>query len=215
MGLRAGKTGLGTRIRAAIPLGKQFNSIEAGHREFIERQRIFFTASAAATGRVNVSPKDGAALRVLDANRVVYLDVTGSGNETAAHMRADGRLTLMFCAFEGTPLILRLYGKGRTFAHGSVAYRELLASAFGHEERPGSRQIVVLDVELVQSSCGFGVPLFEFAGERPTLTRWAEAKGEDGLVEYWRQKNAFSIDGLPTGIDDGEPQLVSTSNGNT
>jgi hypothetical protein len=181
-------------------MGKQFTSIEPAHREFISRQRIFFTASAAATGRVNVSPKDTASLRVLSSNQVVYLDATGSGNETAAFLLADGRLTLMFCAFEGAPLILRLYGRGRVLARDSAEYAQLLHAEFGDEERAGARQMVVLDVESVQTSCGYGVPLFEYVAERDTLTRWAEAKGEGGLREYWSKKNAVSIDGLPTGM---------------
>jgi Pyridoxamine 5'-phosphate oxidase len=181
-------------------MAKQFTCIEAKHHEFILQQHVFFTASAAAEGRVNVSPKDGAALRILSPNRVAYLDQTGSGNETAAHLRAHGRLTLMFCAFAGAPLILRLYGQGKVLPRGDRAYSDLLASAYDHEERPGSRQIVVLDIDLVQTSCGYGVPLFEYVAERPTLTRWAEAKGETGLEEYRQLKNAFSIDGLPTGI---------------
>jgi Pyridoxamine 5'-phosphate oxidase len=181
-------------------MAKQFARIEAIHHKFILQQHVFFAASAAAEGRVNVSPKDGAALRILSPNRVAYLDQTGSGNETAAHLRAHGRLTLMFCAFAGAPLILRLYGQGRALPRGGLAYSDLLASAFSNEERPGSRQIVVLDIDLVQTSCGYGVPLFEYVAERPTLTRWAEAKGETGLEEYRQSKNAFSIDGLPTGI---------------
>ena len=181
-------------------MAKQFGCIEAKHHEFILQQRIFFAASAAAQGRVNVSPKDGAALRILGPNRVAYLDQTGSGNETAAHLRANGRLTFMFCAFSGAPLILRLYGQGTVLPRGGLAYSDLLASAFSNEERPGSRQIVVLDIDLVQTSCGYGVPLFEYVAERPTLTRWAEAKGRAGLEEYRQSKNAFSIDGLPTGL---------------
>jgi hypothetical protein len=180
-------------------MGKQFESLESNHCEFILQQRIFFVASAAAEGRVNVSPKDGAALRVLSPNRVAYLDQTGSGNETAAHLRAHGRLTLMFCAFAGAPLILRLYGQGRVLPRGSSSYFEMLASAFANTERPGARQIVLLAIDLVQTSCGFGVPLFEYVDERPTLTRWAEAKGEAGLEEYRRSKNILSIDGAPTG----------------
>jgi len=190
-------------------MGKRFASMEAPHQEFIQRQRIFFTASAARDGRVNVSPKDGAALRILSEQRVAYLDVTGSGNETAAHLRADGRLTLMFCAFEGAPVILRLYGHGRVLRRGGAEYGELLASAFGGEERPGARQIVVLDVEMVQTSCGFGVPLFSYVGERPNLDQWAANKGESGLQEYWQAKNSVSIDGLPTGILETESETVS------
>jgi hypothetical protein len=186
-------------------MGKQFSGIEPAHREFIERQHIFFTASAAATGRVNVSPKDCAALRLLGEHCVAYLDVTGSGNETAAHLLADGRLTLMFCAFEGAPMILRLYGRGRVLRRGSAAYREALARHFDDVERAGARQIVVLDVDRVQTSCGYGVPLFDYVEDRQTLTKWAAAKGDAGLEEYWRLKNSVSIDGLPTGLMEETP----------
>lgn len=183
-------------------MGKQFTTMEPQHQAFIQKQRIFFAASATLSSRVNLSPKDAASLRILNANRVAYLDQTGSGNETAAHLRADGRLTLMFCAFEGAPLILRIYGTGKVLARSSAAYAGMLAGEFGGAEPPGARQIVVLDIDLVQTSCGYGVPLFEYIGERPTLLRWAEAKGEEGLAEYWRLKNTASIDGLPTGILD-------------
>jgi hypothetical protein len=181
-------------------MAKRFQGIEPNHHQFILQQRIFFAASAAGQGRVNVSPKDAASLRILGANRVAYLDQTGSGNETAAHLRANGRLTLMFCAFQGPPLILRLYGHGKALLRGECAYSQLLSSSFDNLEPPGSRQIVVLDIDLVQTSCGYGVPLFEYIAERPTLRRWAEAKGEAGLEEYRRRNNAFSIDGLATGI---------------
>jgi len=181
-------------------MAKQFAAMEPVHREFISRQRIFFTGSATSGSRVNVSPKDAAALRIVDERTVAYLDQTGSGSETAAHLLEDGRLTLMFCSFEGAPLILRLYGKGQSLVRGTAEYRELLASLFNNQERAGSRQIVRLDVDLVITSCGYGVPLFDYEGERSTLTRWAEAKGEDGLEEYRRTKNAVSIDALPTGL---------------
>jgi predicted pyridoxine 5'-phosphate oxidase superfamily flavin-nucleotide-binding protein len=187
-------------------MAKRFPALEAAHTEFILKQRIFFTGSAAREGRVNVSPKDVAALRILGANRVAYLDQTGSGNETAAHLRAHGRLTLMFCAFEGPPMILRLYGQGKVLARGSVAYRELLQAAFDGEERPGARQIVILDVDLVLTSCGYGVPLFDYAGERPTLTRWAASKSEAELAEHRGEKNVSSIDGFPTGIQESHEQ---------
>ncbi|HZP04756.1 MAG TPA: pyridoxamine 5'-phosphate oxidase family protein [Terracidiphilus sp.] len=182
-------------------MGKQFHSIETAHRAFIERQRVFFVGSAAVGSRVNVSPKDCAALRLVSERAVAYLDQTGSGSETAAHLKADGRLTLMFCAFEGAPLVLRLYGRGKSLVRGTAEYQELLQSLFNGEERPGARQIVWLDVDLVQTSSGFGVPLFDYVSERPTLIRWAESKGEDGLTEYRRLKNAVSIDGLPTGLE--------------
>ena len=180
-------------------MAKQFAGIGQQHRDFIERQRIFFTASAAPGSRINLSPKDAASLRVLGPNRVAYLDCTGSGNETSAHMLADGRLTIMLCAFEGPPLIMRLYGTGEVLRRGTAAYADLLAGAFEGREPTGARQIVVLSVDLVQTSCGFGVPLFDYVDERPSLVRWAEAKGEQGLEAYRRAENTVSIDGLPTG----------------
>lgn len=181
-------------------MAKQFPRIEPTHRDFILRQRMFFTASAAADGRVNLSPKGLDALRVIDEVTVAYLDHTGSGNETAAHLRADGRLTIMLCAFEGAPLILRLYGRGTVLLRGTQAYRALFDGYFGGEEPVGARQIVRLDVELVQTSCGYGVPLFDYQAERPSLPRWAESKGVEGLDAYRREKNARSLDGLPTGM---------------
>jgi hypothetical protein len=185
-------------------MAKQFASIEPAHREFIGKQHIFFTASATAESRVNVSPRPTDAFRVLDEHTVFYLDATGSGSETSAHLRIDGRLTIMFCAFEGAPNILRLYGQGRTLRRGSRSYAALLDSHFNGVEFPGARQMVMLEVDLVQTSCGYGVPFFSYTGERPTLTRWAESKGEDGLDEYRRVKNSRSLDGLPTGLFDDE-----------
>jgi len=181
-------------------MAKQFPAIDKATGAFIARQHLFFVASAAQTGRVNVSPKDARSLRILGPNLAAYLDQTGSGNETSAHLRADGRLTFMFCAFEGLPLILRLYGRGRVLLRGGEDYQRLLADAFAGEEPPGARQIVLLDIDLVQTSCGFGVPLFDYVDERPNLVRWAESRGEDGMDAYRREKNAVSIDGLPTGM---------------
>ena len=181
-------------------VAKQFAALDDKLVAFIGHQRIFFAASAAAGTRVNLSPRGTDALRVLDPHRVCWLDRTGSGNETAAHMLADGRLTVMFCAFEGPPMILRLYGRGHVLHRGSAGYASLLASAFEGREPSGARQIVVLETDLVQTSCGYGVPLFETAGDRDTLDRWAEAKGEDGLAAYRREKNTVSMDGLPTGL---------------
>lgn len=183
-------------------MAQQFPQIEAKHRDFIERQHMFFTATAAESSRVNISPRSTDALRVLDAHSVAYLDLTGSGNETAAHLRADGRMTIMLCAVEGAPLILRLYGRGQTLPVGSADYEKLLADAYNGQAPLGARQIVRLDVDLVQTSCGFGVPLFDYTGERETMARWAEAKGEEGLVAYRLEKNTHSIDGLPTGVLD-------------
>jgi Pyridoxamine 5'-phosphate oxidase len=179
-------------------LAEQFPRLEPAHRAFIERQHVFFTATASAEGRVNVSPKGLHALRVLDASKVAYLDLTGSGNEAAAHLLANGRMTIMFCAFEGPPRILRLYGRGSAHRRGSTPYAELLP--FFGDEPLGARQIVALDIDLVQTSCGYGVPQFTYQGERSGLQRWAEGKGEAGLEAYRREHNSRSIDGLPTGI---------------
>jgi Pyridoxamine 5'-phosphate oxidase len=192
-------------------MGKQFASMTPAHREFIARQRIFFTASATSTSRVNVSPRPTDALRVLDERTVAYLDLTGSGNETAAHLRADGRITVMFCALDEPPSILRLYGRGTSLARNTIDYGVLLASAFDNQEPLGTRQIVRIDIDLVQTSCGYGVPLFEYIGERSTLQRWAQQKGDRGLEEYRRQKNARSLDGLPTGLAEEETSSVSES----
>ncbi|HVY20215.1 MAG TPA: pyridoxamine 5'-phosphate oxidase family protein [Bauldia sp.] len=181
-------------------MAKQYDHIDEKQRAFIERQHVFFVASATADSRVNVSPKGLDALRVLGPNSAAYLDLTGSGNETAAHMLADGRMTIMFCAFDGPPLILRLYGQGRVLLRGGVEYRELLATRFGGEEPLGARQMVVLSVDLVQTSCGYGVPHYDYAGERPSLPNWSAQKGEVGLVAYRQEKNLASIDGLPTGF---------------
>jgi hypothetical protein len=190
-------------------MAKQFERIEPAHAAFIRQQRIFFSASAAATGRVNVSPRGIDALRILDPNTVAYLDETGSGNETAAHLRASGRLTIMLCGFENVPMIMRLYGQGRSLPRGTPEYDALLATAFNNQEPPGARQIIRLDVGMVQTSCGYGVPLFDYKEERPTLRRWAEKKGEDGLAAYRREKNVRSIDGFETGRADGEPSAAS------
>lgn len=181
---------------------KEFSGIETAHREFILRQHVFFAASAATTGHINLSPKGLDCLRLIGSTAAVYLDLTGSGNETAAHLLADGRLTLMFCAFEGAPLILRLYGHGRSLRRGSAAYAELLATEFGNIEPVGTRQMIRLDIERVQTSCGYGVPFLSFTGDRPALTRWAEKKGEVGLDDYHRTHNLTSVDGFQTGLFD-------------
>lgn len=181
-------------------MAKQFPSIEDRHREFIERQKIFFAATAAAGTRINISPRPTTALRVIGPNSVCWLDLTGSGAETAAHLLADGRLTIMMTAFEGAPNIMRLYGRGRSVPAGTAEFDALLAEHFGGEAPLGARQIVVQDIDLVQTSCGYGVPLFEYEGERDNLDRWAEHKGPDGLADYQRRENATSMDGLPTGL---------------
>jgi len=181
-------------------MAKQFPALEAEHAAFIGRQHIFFTASATADSRINISPREGSALRVLGPNAVCYLDQTGSGAETAAHLRTDGRLTIMLCSFEKAPMIMRLYGQGHSLQRGTAEYDNLLSNAFCGVESPGARQIVRLDVGMVQTSCGYGVPFFDFVSERGQLQTWAEAQGPDGVAAYRAKKNLVSIDGLPTGF---------------
>jgi hypothetical protein len=164
-------------------------------RAFIEAQPVFFVASAplAEGGHVNLSPKGLDCLRVLSPSRVAYLDLTGSGNETAAHLRENGRVTFMFCAFAGPPRILRLYGTGEVVLPHTGRWAEL-ADRF--PAYTGARQIIAAEISRVQTSCGFAVPLMQHVRQRDTLLRWAESKGDD-LPRYRREKNARSIDGLP------------------
>ena len=176
-------------------MSHKFPALEPAHQAFIAAQKIFFVASAAPEGRVNLSPKGMASFAVLGANSVAYLDCTGSGNETRAHLLASPRLTIMFCAFDGDPVILRLYGQGRSHLRGSADYTALLSH---FEEMPGARQIVTLDVDLVATSCGMAVPLYEYSAERNNLVRHWTRQGLDGLRKYWGKKNMASIDGLPT-----------------
>lgn len=169
-------------------------------KTFIEKQKMFFTASAPNFGRVNLSPKGVDTFRYIDEKTVAYLDLTGSGNETAAHIQENGRLTIMFCSFDEKPLILRLYGKGEVVKINGQRWSEL-EKHFVHYF--GERQIIVLHVEAVQTSCGFGVPLYELREERGKLIDWLdEQKDEEKLKDYWRKKNLQSIDGLPTNLLD-------------
>jgi len=178
-------------------VGRQFQEIGEDLRVFIRRQKIFFVATAAPDGRVNVSPKGMDTLCVLDKNRVAWLNLTGSGNETAAHLLENNRMTLMFCAFEGEPLILRLYGQTSAVHPRDKDWEQLFAL---FPKITGARQIFDMRVDLVQTSCGAGVPYFDFVGERNALINWAEKKGPAGLEDYWREKNRISLDGKPTGI---------------
>ena len=177
-------------------MAKTYSELTPELDAFIRAQRIFFTASAPHEGHINLSPKGMDSLRVLDPRTVAYLDVTGSGNETAAHLEQNGRLTLMFCSFDRQPLILRLYGEGEVIRPRDHHWPDLLAH---FTALPGMRQIIRLRLEFAQTSCGYGVPLAPGGlEERDTLRRWAENKGEDGVREYWAAKNQTSIDGLPT-----------------
>ncbi|PXF30547.1 pyridoxamine 5'-phosphate oxidase [Pokkaliibacter plantistimulans] len=180
-------------------MGQQFKGLAERHIRFIEAQKLFFVATATADSRVNLSPKGMDSLRVLGANRVAWLNVTGSGNETAAHLQSHPRMTLMFCAFEGSPMILRLYGQARAI-HLQDPQWPLLEPLF--PALPGARQIFDMEIDMVQSSCGMSVPFFDYVGERDQLNQWAEKKGPDGIRKYWHERNQQSIDGIATGIAD-------------
>jgi hypothetical protein len=183
-------------------MARFYSGLDARQRAFIAAQKLFFTATGTADSRLNLSPKGMDTLRVLSDTRIAYLDLTGSGNETAAHLRHDGRMTLMVCSFDADPLILRLYGRGRVVLREDAEWDGLRRH---FADCPGERQLIVLDVESVQTSCGYAVPKFTYAGERDTLARWAEKKGPAGLLDYWREKNQVSIDGLPTGLLEKTP----------
>jgi len=177
-------------------MGKIYDGIDERLAQFIAAQHVFFvgTAPLAAGGHVNVSPKGLDSLRVLGPRRVAYLDLTGSGIETAAHLRENGRIVFMFCAFEGRPDIVRLHGRGRFVEPGDPDWPELSAHFPDH---PSTRGIVLADIDRVADSCGYGVPLLGYQGERSQLSDWAARKGPDGLARYRRTENATSIDALP------------------
>jgi hypothetical protein len=184
-------------------MGKVTESITPELKEFIEGQPLFFVATAplSADGHVNLSPKGVESLKVLAPDQVAYLDLTGSGNETSAHLGENGRITFMFCAFTGRPRILRLYGRGTVVLPGSPRWNELVRHFDPH---PGIRQIITADISRIQTSCGFGVPLMEHHGQRDMLARWAETKG-DALPAYREKHNASSIDGLPAPLPMADP----------
>jgi hypothetical protein len=182
-------------------MARFYPALEQGHLAFIAAQKLFFTATGTADSRLNLSPKGMDSLRVIDAHRVAYLDLTGSGNETAAHLLHDGRMTMMWCSFDADPLILRLYGRGHAVRRQDTGWGALRGR---FPALPGERQVIVLEIESVQTSCGYAVPMFTFNGERDTLARWAAKKGAVGLLDYWREKNQVSIDGLPTGLLENE-----------
>lgn len=177
-------------------MGKQYPAITPDLAQWMGQQRLFFVATAplAAEGHVNCSPKGGDCFRILDDHTVAYQDLTGSGAETLAHLRENGRLVMMFCAFDGPPQIVRLHGQGQVFTTQDAEFEELAAHFPPH---PGTRSIVRLSVTRVSSSCGYGVPLMEFQSDRDMLGPWAEKKGAPALEAYRQQKNHHSIDGLP------------------
>ena len=176
-------------------MAKFYSDLDASLQNFIKEQKIFFTATAPQKGRINLSPKGIDSFRCIDNKTVAYLDLTGSGNETSAHLNEDSRMTIMFCSFSDNPLILRLYGQGKVIRPRDKEWQTFY-SLF--KPLPGERQIIVLEIDSAQTSCGFGVPVYEFKEERKTLIEWANKKGEQGIYEYWEAKNLKSIDGLPT-----------------
>jgi hypothetical protein len=177
-------------------MGKTHESISSELAAFFEAQPLFFVATAphSGSGHINISPKGLDTFRILSPKRIAYLDLTGSGNETAAHVTENSRLTLMFCSFAKDPKIVRLYGRGRVILPADELWPELIAR---FPAQIGIRQIILADIEFVQISCGFGVPMMELVNDRDLMAKWAEGKGPEGLRDYRRAKNRCSIDGLP------------------
>ncbi|WP_025025977.1 pyridoxamine 5'-phosphate oxidase family protein [Caldalkalibacillus mannanilyticus] len=184
-------------------MGKMFDSILPEHEEFLKRQRIFFVGSAplAEEGHVNLSPKGYDSFRILSSTEVAYLDLTGSGNETSAHIDENGRITFMFVAFEGPPMIMRLYGKGSVVLPGSERWDELIKE---FDVIPGIRQIICATIHGVQTSCGYSIPFYSYEGERETLRLWATKKKEEEIKEYQVSKNSVSLDGIVTPLGKAE-----------
>jgi hypothetical protein len=178
-------------------MSKFYTSLTKRVQSFIAKQKMFFVATAPKNGRINLSPKGMDSVRVVNENQILWLNLTGSGNETAAHLLEDDRITLMFCSFEGNPNILRIYGRGKAI-HPKDPEWDAAISLF--PEIPGSRQIFDITVESAQDSCGMSIPFYEFKGERNQLNNWAINTGEEGVKEYWKERNTKSIDGLPTDI---------------
>ncbi len=178
-------------------MAKFFDKLSSALQGFIEEQQMFFVATADVDGRVNLSPKGLDSLRVLSPNRIIWLNLTGSGNETAAHLLGVNRMTLMFCSFVGNPLILRVYGTAKAIHPSDEAWDEL----YGHfSNMAGARQIFDVQIESVQTSCGYAVPLYDYVEQRTRLLDSAEQKGEAAIQQYWIDKNLESIDGKPTGL---------------
>jgi hypothetical protein len=185
-------------------MAKFFETIEERHSEFIQKQHIFFVASAPLkpSGHINLSPKGMDCFHILSPNQVAYMDIVGSGNETSAHLLENGRITFMFCAFDGPPNILRLYGHGYTVVPGDQEWPELSRH---FNMVLSTRQIIVADVYTVQTSCGFSVPYYTYDGERDQAEKWALNKGAAGLEVYKAEKNMVSLDGLPTALSMAKP----------
>ncbi len=178
-------------------MGKQFTELREKHIKFIGAKKIYFVATAASSGNVNMSPKGGDSLRVINSTQIAWLNLTGSGNETASHVLQNPRMTLMFCAFEGKPLILRVYGTAKVL-HQNDEEWEKTSALFPRSV--GARQIYILDINLVQASCGTAVPYFNYESDRDDLAKWSDNLGKEGIEKYWQKKNQRSIDGFDTEI---------------
>ena len=178
-------------------MSEQFDALDETLTAFIHKQPMFFVGTAAPDGRVNVSPKGQDSLRVTDPNALVWQNLTGSGNETAAHLLERNRMTIMWCAFEGPPMILRVYGQAEVIHPRDPQWAscaELLPTS------TGTRQFYKMAIDLVQTSCGYAVPLMDYQEDRVALSKWADKRGPSGITNYWAEKNTHSIDGKPTGI---------------
>jgi hypothetical protein len=191
---------LGIKVVQTGSMGRAFDEITEPMQSFIAQQHMFFVATAplADVGRVNMSPKGYDSFRLVDNRTVAYLDLTGSGAETIAHLRENGRITFMFCAFDGKPNIVRFYGRGRVVRAGDSDWSDLLDLFAGSDVLDGAvRSIVLAQIDRTSTSCGYSVPFMEFDGERRRLLEWADGKSNNDLNAYWADKNAESIDGLP------------------
>lgn len=178
-------------------MSKFFTEVIPELEDFIKAQKIFFVATAAEEGRINLSPKGHDTLRVLSSNKLVWLNLTGSGNETAAHLLKNDRITIMLCAFDGKPLILRIYGHAKIYHERDAEFQKHI-NLF--EENTGSRQIIILEVDSVQTSCGYSIPFMDFKEERGQLNSWSKKQGKERIETYWQEKNTKSIDGFETNI---------------
>jgi hypothetical protein len=176
-------------------MGKQFRELSESHMEFIRKQKMFFVATAPmGEGRINLSPKGYDTLRIVDASTLLYLDFAGSGNETAIHIYENKRITLMWCSFDESPLILRAYGDGSSVRKGSAAYLQLMGQYFEHVKPEEARRIIKIELEAVQTSCGFGVPLMEYVGDRPIFKEWNDKHVAAGTLDDYIAKNSASLD---------------------
>ena len=178
-------------------MSEKFSKLSPSLIAFIENQHMFFVGTARSSGTVNVSPKGMDSLRILNPNKLIWLNYTGSGNESAAHIIENPRMTIMLCSFELKPLILRIYGNAQSIHPRDELWHEYL-NLF--PEKSGARQFFIMDIDLVQTSCGFAVPFYKYKEDRNALVKWSGPKGEEGIEAYWQEKNQHSIDGFPTEI---------------